>query len=701
MAQGNSPKGNCFAYSLAHHYDPGNACFDSMETNVQQPLRLKTWKYQTVQDPAGGPHRRGHVEGVLTACRRFSAGKRYTSIVLPTRYGKSDLARFLTFAGVYGLETETGVIAPFASCVLFLSHQKFLGDQILDSSRWVKFIERIGFSNLVQLQPAMTSINEVPSSTKDIPANCIFLSSTVHKIAANTTVFEDWIKSLSKPPIVIADEAQFYSESEDKAWGPALKAAADAGAFVLPMTGTPIRADKEPIPGFEQSLSDADETTFVKVEVVDDNPEAEESEEHGKWIKVEKYSREYKHFELKPHFAVYRKESWQLKYLCRIQRALIEIRTDKGPLHLLSKAEQQNSLSKALRNPDVISKFIDEAEKKLGEYRKYISNAGCIVFTQNNTINDNHAERVSRLLEKRGYQVIRATMESSGDALAQCISRFAEHGQGDFLVVKQAAGAGLDCPRIKVCIDLSNVRTDAACEQRWNRCATPAQADIGGGMVTVATLIAPDESKGNEIFRRIYEDQEGSAIENRDELIDTSYLPYEPKSDPTFIEGAGSTRYDDVNGLEAVGTDIDRAEHFLNFVASTIPASGLASTTIPEAALLVSKLGITDAHLGINEMSIDGLRFSPYDPGKEIQRIRAQNIELSREISRMRCRIRGDESPDWGDAFGEAYKRLNNRKGTSIFNGEYYRKSVDLDVIKAMNTELRRILKEMGAKADA
>jgi superfamily II DNA or RNA helicase len=668
--------------------------------NPQEPLRLKTWKYQSVQNPAGGPHRRGHIEGVLTACRRFSEGKRYTSIVLPTRYGKSDLARFLTFAGVYGLETESGIIPPFASCVLFLSHQRFLGNQILDSSRWVTFVGRIGFSNLTQLQPAMTSINEVPSSVRDIPANCIFLSSTVHKIAANTDVFQQWIRSLPKPPIVIADEAQFYSEAEDKAWGPALKAAGDAGAFVLPMTGTPIRADKEPIPGFEQSLSDADETTFTKVEVVDENPQDPESDPDQKWLKVERYAREYKHFELTPHFAVTRREAWQLKYLCRVQRALVEIITDKGPLHTLSIAEQQNTLSKALRNPDVINKFIDEAEKKIGEYRKYISNAGCIVFTQNNANDDNHAERVSRLLERRGYQVIRATMDSSGDALAQCISRFAEHGQGDFLVVKQAAGAGLDCPRIKVCMDLSNVRTDAACEQRWNRCATPAQADIGGGMVTVATLIAPDETKGNNIFRRIYEDQEGAAEENIDALLDTTYIPYEPKTDPTFVEGAGTTRYDDVNGLEAEGTDIERAERFLHFVGSTIPSSGLASTTIPEAALLVTKLGITDAHLGVDEAPIEGLAFAPYDPSKEISRIRQQNVELAREITKFQLRINGGGEPDWGFPFAQAYKRINTRKGTRLFDGDYYQKSVDVDVFRTVNTEMRRILKEMGAKTD-
>jgi hypothetical protein len=250
-------------------------------------------------------------------------------------------------------------------------------------------------------------------------------------------------------------------------------------------------------------------------------------------------------------------------------------------------------------------------------------------------------------------------------------------------------------------MDLSNVRTDAACEQRWNRCATPAQADIGGGIVTVATLIAPDENKGNEIFRRIYEDQEGSAEENKDELIDTNYLPYEPKSDPTFVEGAGSTRYDDVNGLEAEGTDIDRAEHFLSFVSNTVPSSGLASTTIPEAALLVSKLGITDSHLGVQEASIESLKFSPYDPSKEVQRFRSQNIELSREIARLQCRIDGSDAPNWGDAFGEAYRRINARKGTRIFNGEYYKKSVDVDVVKAVNTEMRRLLKEMGAKADA
>ena len=76
-------------------------------------------------------------------------------------------------------------------------------------------------------------------------------------------------------------------------------------------------------------------------------------------------------------------------------------------------------------------------------------------------------------------------------------------------------------------------------------------------------------------------------------------------------------------------------------------------------------------------------------------------MELSKEIAKLRCRMYGQETPKWGDAFGEAYKRINARRGVQIFNGTYYTKSVDFDVVKAVNSEMRKILKEIGAKTDA
>ena len=660
----------------------------------QEPLRLKSWKYQTIQDPSAGTHRRGHIEGVLEACKRFSRGDRFTSVVLPTRYGKSDLARFITFAGVYGLETPEGIIQPFTSCVLFLSHQNFLANQILDNERWKLFVRRIGFENLKINNPRIAPIPKKPTSLHGIPS-AIFISSTVHKIADNTDLFGEWIRSLPKPPIIIADEAQFYSESADKAWGPALEAVAKAGAFVLPMTGTPIRADRQGIPGFEQTLTSSGENTFNVIEVVDENPELSEEEQEGKsYIKIDKYKRQFKHYELEPHFLIGRAEAWQLKYLCRVQRALIDIKTDKGFLRLLPISQQTTALSKALREKSVIEDFIDVASKKLAEYRKHHTNPGCIVFTQDNRNNDNHEQRVARIIESRGYEVIRATMDSSGDALSEQIKRFADHGQGQFLIVKQAAGAGLDCPRIKVCVDLSNVRTDAACEQRWNRCATPAQSDITGCMITTATLIAPDETRGNLIFKRIYEDEGGSAAENVDELIETTYVEHEKTFDPIFIEGTGGTRYDDVNGLEAEGSDVVRAERFLNIIQNTTPSSGIASTTVPEAALLVRTLKLTDSHLQIKEETPEELEFSPVNPQVEIQRLRSQNVELCNIIDRLRGVDPMTGKPKHGGAFAEAYKRINRKRGTSVFESKFYRETVDVEAVRRVNEEMRQMLKE-------
>ena len=76
------------------------------------------------------------------------------------------------------------------------------------------------------------------------------------------------------------------------------------------MTGTPIRADKEPIPGFEQRLTDAEKLHLTKFKVVDSNPDLDEDEDDvsTKWLKIEKFS-EY-HFEL-VIFVFPRREAWQ------------------------------------------------------------------------------------------------------------------------------------------------------------------------------------------------------------------------------------------------------------------------------------------------------------------------------------------------------------------------------------------------------
>ena len=82
------------------------------------PLKLESWG---TQENGDGPLRRGHKEGCLIACDRFTEGQKFTSVILPTRYGKSHLARFITLAGCFGIEAPHGTIPPFASAGLFLT----------------------------------------------------------------------------------------------------------------------------------------------------------------------------------------------------------------------------------------------------------------------------------------------------------------------------------------------------------------------------------------------------------------------------------------------------------------------------------------------------------------------------------------------------------------------------------------------------
>ena len=114
----------------------------------------------------------------------------------------------------------------------------------------------------------------------------------------------------------------------------------------------------------------------------------------------------------------------------------------------------------------------------------------------------------------------------------------------------------------------------------------------------------------------------------------------------------------------------------------------------------MTRLGITDAHLGVSDTELEASIFAPYDPSKERDRIRNQNMELSRHITSYRSKIGETTELNWGEPFTEAYKRINKKRRTSLFNGDYYKNAVDVDVLKTVNIELRSILKEIGAKAN-
>lgn len=660
------------------------------------PLRLKSWG---TQENGDGPLRRGHRDGCLTACERFSEGKQFTSVILPTRYGKSHLARFITVAGCFGIETPHGVIHPFASCGLFLTHRGFLSRQIIDGKKWKEFYRLFQIENPPSVMAAQ--IARSPDRPQNIcPNGEQFAVATIPMISNNIEVFADWAQwkaQHGKPPIVFADEAQFFGDGDDKKWGPALLRLAEAGAYVMPMTATPMRADGELIPGFkrlgaissDQQIRKSEDAGFVHPELgicldADGKP--------IQWTKVETYARSLTSAQLDAHVTVQRQEAWFHKYLCRLQRIRVKVRMSDGNLlEELSRSKQRQMLGKVVRDKDVMEEFFRHAEESLAELRqKVLRDAGVIVFVDATREGDNHGRQVERMVRALKRTPILATMDGDGE-IQDAIDRFVQ-GEGDYLIVKNSAGAGLDAARIKVVVDLSSVRQFASCEQRWNRAGTPTNG-MHGSRITVATLITPDDVFSDEIFEDIYTKQGGECRETTDELVETVYKPKKPGPepiDPLFVDGVDSHDIRDTSGLTAEAEEISDAKLFIE-IAGRASGFNLGNITVPEGANVLrlfnqakaSKDDPEDDHLGGFE-----------ETTTKVGKARAFNQKAACELARI---VYGGISEDtmrlaWSSIYVEANRILSTRPGDKHYiTSKVYRATTDMQVLDVVRIAIEHL----------
>ncbi|MFO7595935.1 MAG: HNH endonuclease [Desulfocurvibacter africanus] len=672
------------------------------ENTMGGPLRLANWG---TQEEGDGPLRRGHKEGCLVACERFSRGEKFTSVILPTRYGKSHLARFITLAGAFGIETPTGIIQPFASGALFLTHRGFLSRQIIEAEKWRQFAKLFQVQNM----PTITAceIKSSPARPQNICENGeIFAVTTIPMLSNNIDVFTDWVMTKSRigsPPIIFADEAQFFGDGDDKKWGPALIELAQAGAFIMPMTATPMRADGNTIPGFKKLgaiTSNEQYATYEEIGAVhpelgvvfdvDGNPII--------WNRKSTWDTRVETAELDAHVRVERQEAWFHKYLCRLQRIRIQIRMTNGELlQDLSPTMQRKQLGRVIRDQVVVEEFLNCAEENLKEIRsKVLANAGVIVFVDATRDGDSHERMVERMVKKLKRIPIVATQES-GNSQAQ-IDRFIA-GEGDYLIVKNSAGAGLDCERLKVGVDLSSVRQFASCEQRWNRVGTPTNGK--GGRITVATMITPADMFSDEIFDAIYTKQGGECKESVSALAATEYVPKgppKPQEAPIFVDGVEGHDYKDTGGLEAAGSEIQRGKALVEIMAQSA-GFNLGNITIPEGAQLATILRVSDEALGLTEEDSDpGDDF--FETSTKIGQLRADNARMAKRLANLRAGVVDSDSmrTAWMEIYQTANQLIGARLGSRHFiTGKLYRETNDIQVVDAVNCAINRLWQGVAA----
>lgn len=449
--------------------------------------------------------RPGQKAALDTIIARFARGESYTAIVLPTRYGKSDVIRIATLVAV-----EQRLIA----CSLVMSPTGFLVKQLLKADKWDKCLARFDAGWLKENGYAPLSFRPKYSRLDRVKVNPNangehLLSATVQLIDRNTDIFCEWIESVRHqtglPVAVFMDES--HTGSDANQWGKTLKQLAAAGALIVLLTATAERADGETIPGFH-----FDEITTDPVTVRIPRPGSE-----PELIRVDVYEGIERRLRLRADHETSFRAAFQEDALAKISYTPIDVDLSEvaagsfsGWLSELPPGRVPAALDKCVRHPAMIKRGVEFQVRSLRQFRTTVPRALGIVFSGNDDArhgarkgDNQHAELIKAeyLRQAPDLSIVILTAQDA-DAEDQLIA-FCDGGRADVAIVKQMGSLGLDSKLLKVGLDLSTIRTYTASVQRTMRVATPPPL--------VSHWITPDDVLARANFQRVVTDQGGEA----------------------------------------------------------------------------------------------------------------------------------------------------------------------------------------------
>lgn len=491
--------------------------------------------------------RSGQDKALEVLFRRCENREPFTAEILPTRYGKSDFMRI----GAVQLHRHGVISAAFA-----LSPNVILRDQLDDIEKWSECVDRYGLPRdikrrkITHLETRYTANGE------------IFLSATIQLICRNVDHFAMWTESqlavTGKPPLFFIDEC--HTSSDRNRWGDAAKRLADQGALIVLLTATAIRDDGAAIPGFELTTVNLEEGIRVRV-TRGSTPELK---------RVTKYSGTWQETRLIAHHETTFEQAWQEKPspLCNISRVPFDVflsdidlkptadgdppEEDMSDLRLseLPESKARIYLGRVCRSPVVIREGAKRLVEALRVWKRLDPKMGAIVFCDSDRADENgreanrYAKRIRDAIEAESggdlFNVIIATSaecEEENDKAVALIKKF-KGGIGDILIVKQMAGMGLDCPRLKVMLDLSPIRTVAAYIQRLMRIATPFNG------IHNCTLITPADCLAKLCFEFTVESQGGASNFDVGDIIDSYEIETHSKRDNDVLSICGTSNAD-------------------------------------------------------------------------------------------------------------------------------------------------------------
>lgn len=518
--------------------------------------------------PSGSPQnivdlssaRRGQKEAVMAIYRRLLNGKDYTSVVLPTGYGKSDVIRLSAH-----ILKEMGLIGTS----LVLSTTDLLRGQIVEEGKMVEFKNRYevkGPLRYDEVEKAGLRYHE------DDP---FLISSTIGLVHHHRQNFCDWIEQVhfetGKPVGLFVDETHSYTD--ENRWGETIRELQEAGAHCVVLTATPFREDGDSLIGFDEG----------NVEVLDENEVEQytwkDADDPDKIIIEEWAGKEYE-YRLEGDVHVTFQEAWEEDLLCQISHKTIdarlfevdlstsEIQEEDLLLSELSKTRAQKYLQDFCEDPSVVRDGVQKMVYWLNHYRgetKALANTGAIVFTKDDRGTsrvNHHAKQVKEEIEEQapGLTVKIATSADDGTDGGAIMRDFCEENSDiDVLVVKQMASEGLDAKRAKIVLDLSNVRTLNSFIQRANRATRPWRG------VYTSVLITLKDPKSTELFDRFVGEQ-GGATRTELDRVDSWEKEREEQGpeDPIGVDETVDSDVFDSKGNQAFSEDLWIASRVLD-----------------------------------------------------------------------------------------------------------------------------------------
>jgi len=560
------------------------------------------------------------------------------------------------------------------SLALVLMPAQSLREQMSDDEKWMEATLRYGLDSSVIVKRELETDEAAPHRNGEN-----FLMATTQLVNRYVDgwcrLAESTLHQTGMPLLVWIDEG--HTGSEDNSWGETQRRLADAGACVVLVTATDFRADGKRIPGFDFET--------IKIEDIHRKTYRPHEDPDLVWVEINAGVKQF--FRLIAHHKTTFLDAWteDPSPLCSISRVPFDVEIEKDSiddsqsmmLSELGPSEAVRVLGKLVRSRRVVADGVDHMVNHLRVLRQTHANIGAIVFCGNDeddgdAESNQHPRMITREIERIApdLSVIIATSANDGKS---DLRKFRK-GVGDVLVVKQMAGIGFDCSRLKVMLDLSSVRTANAFIQRLMRIATPHNGTV------VGTYIAPNDVVGRTHFNSLVTMSGGDAASVDLHKIHEYAKKREddPRKDVLYAIGAtSSSDFEDSmqNRAEAsLRPFVDRLMERLPALATSYTHAEVA-TRIGDLSPIVGPIPV-----------IGKIR----DTGERIKDLRLEIVERAKELATKRTQQAGYSRDDWTQMLRDT---INAAKlAADIPLSVATTNMTDIDELEAVLTHIQREL---------